>query len=191
MTEYFHHLLSRHGLFDAPVQGADGFLLRHKIAAAQRTDLLRSHQHQPHHQQCYQCQWNIQNQHTHKNAHHGDHTVEQLRNTLADQLPQRIDVIGIDGHNIPMGMGIKIFNRERFHFLKQIVPDIAQSPLPDIDQDSGLGKRCRHADGIKNRHPKNSCRQRIKFRVLLSDQGKNILIDQSTHKHGSLQAAIH
>ena len=39
--------------------------------------------------------------------------VDDLRDTLAQQLPQRIHIVGIYRHDIAMGMGVKIFDGKR------------------------------------------------------------------------------
>ena len=43
-------------------------------------------------------------------------------NALAQQLPQSIHVIGVDRHDIAVGMSIKVFNRQSLHPPEQVVP---------------------------------------------------------------------
>ena len=42
----------------------------------------------------------LQNQHADKDADNRDRTVDDLRNTLADHLTQRIDIVRVDRHDI-------------------------------------------------------------------------------------------
>ena len=54
----------------------------------------------------------IQHQHADKGANDGDTGVNQLRKALADALTQRVHVVGVDGHDVPMGVGVKIADRQ-------------------------------------------------------------------------------
>ena len=77
----------------------------------------------------------------------------QLRNTLADHLTQGINIIGIDRHDISMGMCVKIFYRQSLHTLKHLISKIAQGSLADINHQTVVGISTCHTNGIKTGHP--------------------------------------
>ena len=52
-----------------------------------------------------------------------------MRQTLADQLAERIHVIRIDGHNVSMGMGVKIPDGQSLHMAEQLRPDAFHGSL--------------------------------------------------------------
>ena len=118
MAEDLDHLLSGHDLLHIAVELADLLLLGDKIGPAQARQLAGSRQHKTHHSQGDQGQGNIQQDHTEEDTDDGESAVNQLGNALTEHLPQGIDVIGIDGHNIPMGMGIKIADGKLLHMGK-------------------------------------------------------------------------
>ncbi len=191
MAEHLHHLLAGHGLLNTAVQSADGLLLFHKIPAAQAPQFLCYPQHDTHHQQRHQRQGHIQNDHIHQNPHHRDDAVDHLRYALADHLPEGVNVVGVHGHNVPVGMGVEIFNGQGLHLLKHIVPDTPQAPLSYADQYPGLDKRSRHTQDIEHGHPSYGAGQRPVIGVFVPQQGHNIVVNKGPHEHGSLESGVH
>ena len=51
----------------------------------------------------------------------GDGRLQELRDRLLDRLAKSIDVIGIDRHDIPVLVGIKVLHRELLHTGKELV----------------------------------------------------------------------
>ncbi len=186
VAEHLDHLLACHSLLDASVQGAQGLLLSHEITAAQGSDFLRGHQHHGHHQQRHQRQRDIQHQHTGEYADHRDGAVDYLRDALADHLAQGVDVVGVHGHDVTMGMGVEIFDGQSFHLLEHVVPDVPQSALADVDQYPGLGKRRHHAQSVETGHFAYGSRQGAEIRVSPAYQGQNVSIYQRPHEHRPL-----
>ena len=70
----------------------------------------------------------IKNEHTDKHAHYRKTTVDDLGNTLADHLAQRIDIIRIDRHDVAVRMVVKIFDRQFFHMFKHFISKIPKVP---------------------------------------------------------------
>ena len=64
------------------------------------------------------------------------HAVEQLWNTLADHLTQRIDIIRIYRHDITMRMRVKILDRQFFHMAEQVFSHIIEEfPVSHVYHD--------------------------------------------------------
>ena len=120
MIKYLYHLLPRHHLLNKTIQCTYILLLGRIILPTVGNQISRYDQHDAHHKKCHHSKRNTKHDHTHRHTHQGDDTVDHLGNTLGYHLPQGIDIIGIDRHDIPMGMGIKIFNRQIFHVVKDI-----------------------------------------------------------------------
>ena len=58
--------------------------------------------------------------------HHGnecrnqrDQRLEEVRDSVSDNLTQGVDIICIDRHDIPVGMGVEIAQRKVFHMGEQ------------------------------------------------------------------------
>ena len=118
MTEYFHDFLPVHHLFDKSIHISQIDLLLEEILSAPSGSRLRTEQHHADHQKRHDRQRNVQNEHTDKHAHYRKTTVDDLGNTLADHLAQRIDIIRIDRHDVAVRMVVKIFDRQFFHMFK-------------------------------------------------------------------------
>ena len=43
------------------------------------------------------------------------HGVDDLGNALAEQLPQGVHVVGVDGHDVAVGVGVKVLDGQRLH----------------------------------------------------------------------------
>ena len=155
MAEYFYYLLSGHHLFDISIHCPQILLLLHKISAASSCGSPGRQYHNANHQQRYHCQRHIQNQHTDKYTDNGKCTVSHLRNTLADHLSQSINIIGINRHDIPMSVGIKVFNRKFLHMRKQIVPQIPQYSLCNIYHNPVICVSSADSHCIKTRYSGN------------------------------------
>ena len=132
MAENLHHLLPFHHFLDVTVHTPQIRLLLYKILSRQSAEPACGKKHDPHHEQSDQSQGNIQENHTHQSHNHRNSRINYLRNALPHKLAQCIHIIGIYGHDIPMGMGIKIFNRQGFHMHKNPDTEISHRPLTDI-----------------------------------------------------------
>ena len=135
MTEYFDNLLSFHHFFDITVDRPQILLLLHKVFTGQVAHLRSHKHHDTNHQQRNKCQGNIQHDHTDQCRYQRDHGVDRLRNTLADELSERIHIIRINRHDIAVCMGIKIFDRQRFHMGKQLHSESFHGSLADCYHD--------------------------------------------------------
>ncbi len=124
MIEDLDDLLPGHRLLDEAVQLSELLLLRDKIPSGHLRREHGAHHHHHYHGDRQYRQRNRQNQHLDQNGHHRDGAVDELRDRLADHLPQRIDIIGINRHDIAVGMRVKIPDRQLFHMLEQRIAEL-------------------------------------------------------------------
>ena len=99
-----------------------------------------------------------QHQHGDKDADHVDGAVEQLGQALADHLAEGVDVVGVDGHDVAVGMGVKVADGQLLHVGEQILPQVPQGALGDVDHHAvDWTKLADHAAGVEQR-PRGSWR---------------------------------
>ena len=63
-------------------------------------------------------------------------------------------------HQVAVGMGVKIADRQPFHMGKHIISQIPEGALGDVDHNTVKGKGRYNADSIKTRYLGDSQRQR-------------------------------
>ncbi len=95
VAEHLDNLLSFHHFLDKTIYRTKRFLLRHEIPSGKSSRLLGDKEHDRHHDQCRDRQRYTQDDHADKNADNRDRTVQKLWHTLADHLPQSINIIRI------------------------------------------------------------------------------------------------
>ena len=113
------------------------------------------------------------------------HGVDDLGNALAQQLAQGIHVVGVHGHDVAVGVGIKIFDGQRLHLAEQVVPQVAHGALADVDHDAVIGKGRHHA----HRHDADQLDQILGQAAEVPgaalQHGRNIVIHQCLGEGGA------
>ena len=141
MTEDLYNLLAVHHFLNVAVDFTEVALLLNKIFSAQTGSFFCTDEHQADHYECDEGQRHVQNEHTHKDADDCKRAVDDLRNTLADHLAERIDIVCIDRHDVAVCVGIKIPDRQKLHMGKQIIAQIAQCSLSHGNHDAVVSIR--------------------------------------------------
>ena len=121
VAEYFDHLLAVQHFLDKTVHCAQIHLLADIIFRRQLREIGRHQEHDYRRQDRDHGQRRIQDDHGDERRRHGNEGVDDLGDALAQKLPERIHIIGVHGHNIAVGMGVKIFDGQGFHPGEQIV----------------------------------------------------------------------
>ena len=186
MTEYLYNLLAFHHFLDVTIYNTKILLLLHEILTTKTSKILTCKKHNTYHEQSYKSKRDIQNDHTYQHTDNGDHTGNQLRDTLTDHLTQGINVIGINGHDVSMRMCIKIFDRQSLHTLKHFISKITQGSLTHVNHQTIVCIGTCHTYGIKTGHPEDCHCQRMEIRSFCFQKRHDILINKCLHKHGSL-----
>ena len=177
MAEDLDHLLAVHHLLDVPVDPAQILLLSSKIDGRFPRDPGGDRQHDTDHGQGQKGQGNVQNQHAGKGGDNGDQRVDDLGNALADQLSERIHVVGINRHDVSVGMGVKIADRQGFHMPEQLDAEIAHGSLAHIDHNPVIGVGADDPYEIRQRQGKQGPSQGGEVRRLGLGQRQDIIID--------------
>ena len=118
MAKYLYYFLSFHHLFNIAVQIPNVLLLLYKILPSLMAEFRSHKQHKKQHHYRNNRQRQVEYDHADKCHDHRKCRIDNLWKTLADKLAQRIHIIGIDRHNVSVGVRIKILDRQRFHMLK-------------------------------------------------------------------------
>ena len=112
--------------------------------------------------------------------------VMALLHTLADHLAQGVDIIGVHGHDVAVGMAVKILDGQRLHMGEHLVPQVFQRSLGDNGHHTALTEGGNHTDGIEAGRAGNGPGQTGEIVALLGEQGENVVVNQFLHKQGSL-----
>ena len=182
--------LALHLFLNEAVDGAEVFLLRHKVAAGEGAELLGGEEDHQDHADGDGREGQAQHQHGDKDADHVDGAVEQLGQALADHLAEGVDVVGVDGHDVAVGMGVKVADGQLFHVGEQILPQVPQGALGDVDHHAGLDEAGDHAAGVEQGHAGDGVHEAGEIRRLpgldLLDQGEDIAVDEGLCKERTL-----
>ena len=187
MTEDLHYLLPVHHLFNKAVHGSEGILLLNKMLLGNPGAFCGRKHRKRNHGEGQQGQRQGKNNHGRQSRNHRDDRLEDLGDRLGDQLAHGIDVIGVNRHDISVGMLVKIADRKAFHMIEQIFPKVPHTALGNVNHRQALRERRGNSDGIKQRDSSDRPRERAEIRVRLGNHRNNIRVDQSSHKEGSLE----
>ena len=119
MAEDLHDLLAFHHFLNVAVHHAQLALLCNEVLAGLSGQLGRNEQGQRQHQEGEHGQLPAHDQHADKGGNQRHQRIHQLRNALADELTQSVHVVGVDGHDVAVGMRIEILNGQGFHVGEQ------------------------------------------------------------------------
>ena len=188
MAEDFYDLLAVDHFFDIAVQFAQVFLLLHEEAAALSCDFAGKEDHKHSESHNHQSQPYRQVQHGNQHRNHGYNGTEQVWQRLGQHLTQGICVVGVMAHDLAVGSRIKISHRQVLHVGKHFVTDIFQRTLRhnrhcDCRKEIGKDSRCEN-----NAHISHGVKQPIKLWICLSQQGQNVVVNQTLDKQGGCHA---
>ena len=117
--------------------------------------------------------------------------VQQLRHALADHLAQGINIVGIQRHDIAVGVAVKVFDGQRLHMGKHFIAQVLQGALGNVSHHTGLGKGGNNADAVKACRAGDGMGQAGKITALLFQQGQDVAIDQGLHEQSALHVGKH
>ena len=176
--EHLDDLLAFHHFFDVAVQLAQIPLLLDEVFAGLLGDLFGAEHHQRHHQHGDDRQLPAEHAHAEEHRNNGNGAGHQLRDALTEHLAQGIHVVGVHGHDIAMGMLVKILDGQALHVGEQLGAQVAQGALRHVDHDAGVAPRCQNANDVDDAYPQQSRSQRGKIRVLLLGHGYDVIVHQ-------------
>ena len=192
MVEDFFHLLSGHHLLDESVDLSQVFLLFGEILLAQLSVVPDIERHQKQEEKDDRREPYIQDQQHHDRSSHRDETLDQQREAVVQCLGDRIHIVGEPAHQLPVGVGVEIFQRKLLYMGKQIGADLLHHRLGSVDHQlvvpEARQRSCSVHHSHKDNHPDQAgdiLLQHISIDHRLQ-QIRSVNIGQSAHchKHG-------
>ena len=187
MTEHLDDLLAVHHFLNVAVFFSEVLLLLYEEASGFSRQLSGDEHGHQYHEHTDDGQRPGQCDHGNKGDDKRHHGIDGLRNALADQLPERIDVIRIDGHDVAVRILVKIPDWQRFHVREQLLSKITERSLRDRNHDSLIGIGSCDTNQINNRQLPERCRKRGKITAFCCQHRQNISVDQSLLEQRSLK----
>ena len=186
MAEDFDHLLAVHHLFDVTVYAAQFALLLDEELTGTAGEELGAEQHDTYHEQCHNSQCRAEYQHGDQHADHRDAGVDQLGKALADHLAQSVGIVGVDRHDVAMGVGIEILDGQRLHVGKHLITQALQSALGNTGHQAVLQEDSCNAHCIEQSHSGDGTDEAAEIVALFQQHGGDITVDQRLHEQGTL-----
>ena len=165
------------------VDGTQGRLLAHEVYTAFAADDLDDAHHgkeEAHrHQRQQRVEPNHHTQHTHKLQHAGDEACKAVVDDFADSF----NIVGETAHQIAVGIGVEILQRQRLQLVKQILSQGGHGLLGYVDHNTGIG------EGTQGAHCIDSTHQHQHFQKARKIAGDNVVIDNGLHQVAAHNAA--
>ena len=178
VAEDLDHLLAFHHLLNVGVDGAQVLLLAGKVEGGTPGNAGGDQQHDGDHGQGEQRQGNVQHQHAHKGGDDGHQGVDDLGNALADELAQGVHIVGVDRHDVAVGVGVEVTDGEGFHVLEQLHAEIAHGALADVDHDAVVAVGTQDAHRVEERDPQQGGGQRPVVGIGGTGQGCDVIVNE-------------
>ena len=184
--KHLDDLLALHHFLNVAVQLAQIPLLGNEILAGLGGDLFGGPEHQGHAEQGDAGKADVQQAHAHQYGYDGDGAGNELRDALAQHLAQGVHIVGVHGHDIAVGVGVKVGDGQALHVGEELDAQVAQGALGDIDHDAGVAPRGQDADEVDAAHMEQGPGQRGKIRVGLLSHGDDVIVHQRLQKQAGL-----
>ena len=178
VAEYLNDLLAGHHLLDKAVHLGKFLLLNAEMLAGTLAQIGGGPGHDERHD-------NRQDGHRHTHDNHAgkgdgqrDKGVESLGQAVADHLPQRVDVVGVDRHHVAVGMGVEILDGQGFHVVERARAQLEHCSLTDVDHQAAMQIG---AQGAENQHDAQfdeRLGQRCVVGVQLAHQRLDVVVDE-------------
>ena len=129
MAEDLDDLLAVHHLLDIAVDPAQILLLGDEEAPGALDALDGKRHRRGNHEQRDDQQRHVEDNHRSHDAHNRHNAGNELRHGLGNHLPHGVDVVGIDAHNIAVGVRVKILDRQALHLGKELDAQVFERAL--------------------------------------------------------------
>ena len=182
VAEDLDDLLAVHHLLDIAVDPAQILLLGDEEPPGALDALDGERHRRGDHEQRDDQQRHVEDNHRGHDAHNRHNAGNELRHGLGNHLPHGVDVVGIDAHNIAVGVRVKILDRQFFHMAEQIFSHIMKSSLCNVYHDQIVNIYRHYTHCIKHCHLTNCFCKRCKVRMVSQQKWRNVIVDQLLHK---------
>ena len=187
VIEHLDDLLALHHFFNITVDCAEVLLPADEVFAGLPGELLRHEEHHRDHDQRDQCQRHVQNGHADQHAHHADQAGKEIRQALAEELAQRVDVVRVDRHDVAVGMGVKIADGQALHMAEQPDAQVAHRSLRNVDHQPVVRPRGKDADGVDRADLHKLQQQRPEIRVAAFEHRQDIAVIELLQKERAVE----
>ena len=152
MAEGLDHLLALGHLLHEAVEPANGLLLAQKVPGGPAAVPLDKGQNQHQGHKYHQGQRDAVIEHEHDGDDQGDEGGDDLGDRLGQKLTHGVHIVGVQAHQIAVGIGVKKAQGETLHLFKHLIPQLAQSALGDVHHNPVVGEGGQRADEIDDAH---------------------------------------
>ena len=181
VAEDLDDLLAGDHLLDIAVDGAEIVLLPFKIFAGALRHQHTHAEHEKDHQQAHDRERNVQHDHGDEAADEGDRGRDELRDRLADDLAQGVHVVGIDGHDIAVGMRVEKGDRQLLHAGEELDAQALHRALAHRDHDAIIDIAREGAEQKHAHEHKHDAGQRAVVRHGRLRERNDVIINQRAH----------
>ncbi len=187
MAEHLDDLLAVHHLLNVAIDLAQLLLLLDEKLAGVASQVFGGQQHHADHRQRQQRQRDTEVNHRCQHADQRDDRVDQLGQALADHLAQGVGIVGVNRHNIAVGVGIEILDGQRLHVGEHLITQILQRTLCDAGHQTVLHKDSSNTDTVERSHTQDGGGQTAEIRAARTQQRQNVAVNQRLGEHDALQ----
>ena len=188
VVEHLDDLLAIDHFFDIAVQAGQGGLLLDKEGAALCAQLAGHFQHgegaQHHHQRKPHAAIEHGDEHHQQRNGRGEHIGQRL----ADQLAQRVGIVGVEAHHFAVGVGIEIADGQQLHVRKHLVAHILEDAVRYDRHNAALQEHRHHGQQVQPGHLEDGGQQaRVYGRDAagsIGQQRHNVIVNQCAQERG-------
>ena len=176
MAEHLDGPLPLDHLLDVAVHGSQVLLLPGVVPSRHGTEPRCHEQHHRRHRDGEERERDVQNDHAEKGHDQCRQGVQELRQDLVHELAQGVDVVRVDGHDVPVGVGIEIADGQGLHMAEQVDPNPSHGALADVDHQAVVHPREEHAEERNERELQQRGGQRPEIGTGRCGQRKDVVV---------------
>ena len=150
VAEHLDDLLSVHDLLDIALLRAERLLLAHEVARRPAADFFGDDQHHAHARDDDQRQPYAVVEHDEQHRADDDGRDEKLRQALGNELPERVDVVGVVAHNVAVVVRVEVFDRQRLHPAEHLHAQLHQRTLRDDGHHPAVSEGGRQREDVEH-----------------------------------------
>ena len=185
MTENFDNFLPVDHFFDITIHIAQCFLLFDEVLPTVAGNEFEYLHDEEYHNGYQNGQIYAGVKHCADNCHNGNDGRKHLRYAHGKHLTQGICIVGVTAHDIPMGMGIKIPDRQPLHVGEHLVTDFLQNPLGDGNHGTVVKECCQNTNEVNGSHGQHRLEQSRKIRRSCFQQWCDIIVNNYLQEQGT------
>ena len=165
-AEHLDHFLAGHHLLDEAVDAAKTLLLGAEVAARPLAELRGGEHHHGGYQTADERQRHTEHNHRGKGDADGDDRIKDLGQSRRNHLAQRVDVVGIDRHDVAMLPLVEVADGQPLHTLENQLTQFQLRALRHVDHQAVVEVGADDADQQDKAELEEHLGQRMVFRIV-------------------------